>query len=112
MPLTRSSKARSTTLRLSLLITLLAGLLFSGCGPTIYTSNVLSASRSVEAARHVGAATHAPYEFYFAEEHLKKAREEASESNYEAAIEYAKVAKEYSEKARERARAQMRESGR
>lgn len=108
MPLTRPIKARSAPL----LISLLTALLFSGCGPTIYTSNVLSASRSVEAARHVDAATHAPYEYYYAEEHLKKAREEASESNYEAAIEYARVAKEYSEKARDRARAQMRESGR
>lgn len=108
MPLTRPIRARSVTL----LLFLLSALLFSGCGPTIYTSNVLSASRSVEAARHVDAATHAPYEYYFAEEHLKKAREEASEANYEAAIIYARVAKEYSEKARERARAQLRESGR
>jgi hypothetical protein len=84
----------------------------SGCGPTIYSANAHKASKAVESARHAHAAEHAPFEYHFAVEHLDKAREEAGHAGYQSAIEYARVAREYGEKARELARRRMREMGR
>jgi hypothetical protein len=84
----------------------------TGCGPTFYLVNVTPASRVVEEAREAGAAEHAPYEYFYAEAHLVKAREEAAEANYQDAIRFAGVAEEYGVKARDLARRRMRELGR
>jgi hypothetical protein len=91
---------------------LMSVVVMSGCGPTLYSANVHKAHKTVESARHAHAAEHAPFEYHFAVEHLEKAREEAGHASYQSAIEYAKVAKEYGEKARDLARRRMREMGR
>ncbi len=58
----------------------LAGL--PGCGNALYAIQATTASRNLEQAREVGAERLAPYEFYYAEEHLKKAQSEAAEADY------------------------------
>jgi hypothetical protein len=84
----------------------------SGCGPLIYAANITPASRAVERARQADAATYAPYEFYFAEAHLHKAREEAGEAAYQDAIDYARIAEASAEEALEIARRRPTESTR
>jgi len=98
--------------RLGVLFALLVASLLVGCGPALYTVNVMPASRVVEQAREAGAAEHAPYEYFYAEAHLKKAREEAAEASYQDAISHAQTAEEYGTKARDLARRRMREMGR
>ncbi len=83
-----------------------------GCAPAIYAAHSGSASRELERARAADAANLAPYEYFYAEAMLHKAREDAGESAYQDAIEYARLAHESAEQARDRARAAMREQGR
>jgi hypothetical protein len=90
----------------------LLSLVTFGCGPTLYAINAGGASGVLEEADAAGAAEHAPYEYYYAAAHLKKAREEAAEANYEDAINFATIAEEYGTKARDLARRRMREMGR
>jgi hypothetical protein len=87
-------------------------LFLSACGPALYVVNFIPATRAVEQARESGASDHAPYEYHYANEHLRKAREEAAEAAYEDAVRYADVAEEYGTKARDLARRRMREMGR
>ena len=95
------------------IVLLLAGLsAITGCGATLYTVNIAPASRMVEQAREANADEHAPYEYYYAEAHLRKAREEAAEASYQDAMRFAEVAEEYGLKARDLARRRMREMGR
>jgi hypothetical protein len=77
-----------------------------GCGAVYYTAQIHSAESRVEQARAVGAEQFAPYEFYFAEEHLKKAKTEASEASYGEAATYAEVSEEYARKAIDLAKVQ------
>ena len=84
----------------------------TGCGPLLYTVNVLEATQIVEEARQAGAPTASPYEYYFAQAHLDKAREEAGEAHYQSAHEYSRVATDYATRARDTARRRGRESGR
>ena len=77
-----------------------------------YTIHILPAALAVEQAREADAAEHAPYEFYYAREHLRKAREEAAEASYQDAGRFARVAEEFGVKARDLARRRMREMGR
>ncbi len=88
-----------------------AGVL-AGCGPTLYTINAIPASSAVAEAEEAGAVENAPYEYWYAHEHLIKAREEASEASYEDAANYADLAEEFGTKARELGRRRMREMGR
>ena len=71
----------------------------SGCGGVYYAAQVNAAETRLEEARALGAADTAPYEYYYANEHLKKARTEAAEASYGDAVTFAKVAEEYAEKA-------------
>jgi hypothetical protein len=103
----RSRRARLWLVWLALL---LAGTL--GCGPMFYTVNILPASSAVEQAREAGAPDHAPYEYYFAEANLQKAKEEASRASYQDAIRFAEAAEQFGTKARDLARRRMREMGR
>lgn len=80
---------------------LLLGLWLPGCGPTVYTAELLSAERKFDEATEENARFHAPYEYYFAEAHLAKAREEAAEASYEEAIRFAKIAASFSVRAKE-----------
>lgn len=82
------------------------------CGPSLYTFNIIPASQAVEQARQANAAEHAPYEYFYAQENLDKAREEAAEANYQDAIRFAERANEFGTKARDMARRRMREMGR
>jgi hypothetical protein len=92
--------------------TLIGGLLAGGCGPIGYTINILEAHQAVEEARQANAADLAPYEYYYALEHLNASREEANEAEYQHSIDLANTAKQYGERARDLARRRARESGR
>ena len=85
---------------------------FAACGPSLYTFNIIPASQAVEQARQANAAEHAPYEFFYAESYLEKAREEQAEANYQDAIRFSERANEFGTKARDLARRRMREMGR
>lgn len=72
-----------------------------GCGPLQYTANMIAAQSALEAARDGNARWLAAYEFYSAQAHLEKAREEAAEGEYEDAIRFADVATSYAQRALE-----------
>jgi len=85
-------------LRAALLgVGLLAGL--PGCGGLYYAATVTAASNRVEQARTLGAETLAPYEYYYAREHLEQAQFEAAEASYSDAAHYAETAEDYAIKA-------------
>ena len=65
----------------------------------LYAVQASAANSKVEEARSLRAETQAPYEFYLAEEHMKKASEEASQANYGDAVELAERAEEAADKA-------------
>lgn len=77
----------------------LAAALTSGCGGTLYAFTANSASSKLETAEALGAEKYAPYEYYYAREHLWKAREEAAAADYGDALDFADVAEEYADKA-------------
>jgi hypothetical protein len=87
-------------------------LCLGGCGHTIYAINVNSASAKLEEAHELGAELYAPYEYWFALEHLDKAQTEASEGDYGDAIELAGIGEEYADKAIQLARDAHRGAGR
>ena len=64
----------------------------SGCGPALFTVQTQRAGRAVQRASEADAPRFAPYEFYSAAEHLRKARQEASEASYEDALQFARIA--------------------
>lgn len=72
-----------------------------GCGPVSYTVDVGGTEQTVAAARAGNAAYYAPYELYFAEAELDKAREEASRGAYEDALELLQIAQAYAKRALE-----------
>ncbi len=84
----------------------------AGCGPVYYSVNVAGASQAVEEARQAGAERTAPYEYFYAEAHLRQAREFAGEAEYQTASDMASVAETYGNRARDIARRRQRESGR
>ncbi len=99
--------------RLFVLVALAAAVTsFAACGPSLYTFNIIPASQAVEQARAANAAEHAPYEYFYAQSYLDKAREEAAEANYQDAVRFAERANEFGTKARDLARRRMREQGR
>jgi hypothetical protein len=71
----------------------------TGCGGVIYAVTVSSAESKLEAAQALGAEKYAPYEYYFAYEHLWKAKEEASSADYGDAINFADEAESSADKA-------------
>lgn len=90
----------------------LAVTVLGACGPVEYTAVILDASQAVAEAREADAQVHAPYEYYYAKEHIRKAREEAGYADYQAAIELGRTAEEYATKALDIARNRRRELGR
>lgn len=70
-----------------------------GCGGTLYAVNASSAEARLEQARALGAEKYAPYEYWYAHEHLQKAKEEAAAADYGDAIDFADEAEKYAEKA-------------
>jgi hypothetical protein len=71
----------------------------SGCGGIYYTVSVNAAQARLEQARQMGAEQQAPFEYYFAKEHLHQAQVEASEASYSDAAAYADTAELYAQKA-------------
>ncbi|MEO8901996.1 MAG: DUF4398 domain-containing protein [Polyangiaceae bacterium] len=84
----------------------------SGCGNTLYAVQVNSASSKLEEARELGAEQYAPYEYFYAREHIQKAQSEASEADYSDAIDLAETSEEYAEKAIRLTREAHRGAGR
>jgi uncharacterized protein DUF4398 len=78
--------------------------IITGCGSTLYSIQANSASGKLEQARELGAEQAAPYEYFYAKEHLQKAQSEAAEADYSDAINLAEASEEYAEKAIRRAR--------
>lgn len=70
-----------------------------GCGNALYAIQANSASSKFEEARELGAEQYAPYEYYMAQEHLRKAETEAAEADYGDATELSNAAEEYADKA-------------
>jgi hypothetical protein len=80
----------------------------SGCGSVHYTIAVNSAAARVEEAKAVGAEQLAPFEYYYAKEHLEQAQVEASEASYSDAANLAQEAESYANKAIELAQTARR----
>lgn len=78
-----------------------------GCGGVYYVATANTAAARVE-ARALGAEQSAPYEYYFAREHLAQAQVEASAASYSDAAYFAEVAETYAGKAVELAQASRR----
>jgi hypothetical protein len=78
---------------------LIAAPALGGCGSVYYTVSANAAQSRLEQARQMGAETAAPYEYYFAREHLRQAQVEASEASYSDAASYAETAELYAQKA-------------
>ena len=85
---------RWVTLALALSVPAIAG-----CGNTLYSIRANSASGKLEEARELGAEQSAPYEYFYAKEHLKKAQTEAAEADYSDAVDLAEASEEYADKA-------------
>jgi hypothetical protein len=83
-----------------------------GCGNTLYAIQANSAASKVEEARELGAEKFAPYEYYYAKEHLDKAMREAAEADYSDAADLAEVAEEFADKAIRLSRGAHRGGGR
>jgi hypothetical protein len=90
----------------------LAGFLASGCGNTLYAVQISAASSKLEEAHELGAEQYAPYEYWYAYEHIQKAESEASEADYSDAVNLAEAGEEYADKAIKLARDAHRGAGR
>jgi hypothetical protein len=100
---------RKLLARCALAVGCLAGLAgLAGCGGVHYAIAVNSASSRVEEAKAVGAEQLAPYEYYYAKEHLEQAQVEAAEASYSDAANLAETAEEYASKAIELAQTARR----
>lgn len=71
----------------------------SGCGGVYYAVSVNAAQARLEQAREMGAESSAPYEYYYAREHLREAQLHAAEASYGDAATYAETAETYAQKA-------------
>ena len=83
-----------------------------GCGNTLYSVQANSASSKLEEARELGAEQYAPYEYFYAKEHLQKAQTEAAEADYSDAVDLAEASEQYADKAIRLTREAQREAGR
>ncbi len=72
------------------------------CGPTQSTIVINEAEVAVERARLAGAEQRAPYEYFSASEYLHKAKEEWGYSDFEAALDYAALSKQFAEEAKKK----------
>lgn len=89
----RSARAaRGAGLAAAVFVMIMAVL--SGCGPVQSTQRISEAEVDFERARVVEAHQKAPYEYYSAKYYLHKAKEEWGYSDFEAAYDYARQAKE------------------
>lgn len=79
-----------------------------GCGNVYYAININAAESKLEQAREMGAEKQAPYEYYYAREHLHEARVHASEASYGDAASFAETAESYAQRAIDRMTAAKR----
>jgi hypothetical protein len=77
----------------------------TGCGSVYYTVSINAAQTRLEQAREMGAETRAPFEYYYAREHLRQAQVEAAEASYSDAASMAETAETYAQKAIDRIQA-------
>jgi hypothetical protein len=84
-------------------VLLIAGAGVAGCGPVTSTQTLADATIALETAKAVEADRYAVYEYVSAVEYMKKAKEEEGFSDFQAAIDLAKQARDFAEKARQRA---------
>ncbi len=99
---THASRFTATLGLLTLSCTLVA--LLSACGPVQSTITINEAEVAFEKATLTEANVKAPYEFYSAQEYLHKAKEEWGYSDFEAALDYADLARKFSEEAVKKAK--------
>jgi hypothetical protein len=90
------------------LLVAVGAVVLTGCGGAHYLLSVSSASSRVEEAKAVGADQLAPYEYYYAREHLEQAQVEAAEASYSDAANLADEAEQYASKAIELAQSARR----
>ena len=83
----------------------------AGCGGVYYAVSVNAAEARLEQARAMGAESAAPYEYYYAKEHLREAQLHASEASYGDAATYAETAETYAQKAIDHIQASKRGEG-
>jgi hypothetical protein len=88
-------------MRRPIVVAVVAGLALglTGCGSVQYAIAVNSAASRVAEARALGADQFAPYEYYFAKEHLEQAQIEASEASYSDASNLAEEAEDHANSA-------------
>ncbi len=82
------------------------------CGPVQYSHFILRASAAMAEAEEADAEDEAPYEYWYADAHMKQARREVGYSDFQEAVKCAKTAQEYATKASEIANRRRRERGR
>lgn len=78
----------------------------------LYSVQINGVAGKVAEAKELGAEKFAPYEYYYASEHLQKAMSEASEGDYSDALNFATAAEEYANKAIQLSREAHRGAGR
>ena len=71
----------------------------AACGGVSYSLRIVQASDALARAEQLGAAVRAPYEYHYALEHLRKAREQASRSEYGMAERLADIANTHANRA-------------
>jgi hypothetical protein len=109
----RHPSVKSVPFRLAVAVVLGALALGAGaCGNTLYAVQVNAASSKLEEAKELGAEEYAPYEYWFALQHIDKAQTEASEGDYSDAVALAEIGEEYADKAIQLARDAHRGAGR
>ena len=91
---TLGNTAHSRSFGLLAVTLFLAAALLGGCGPVQSTARISEARVDFERARVVEAHKKAPYEYYSAKYYLHKANEEWGYSDFEAAYDYARKAKQ------------------
>ena len=107
------SMAKSSLFRTAVFVSISACALgVGGCGNALYAIQVNSASSKLEEAAELGAEEYAPYEYWFALQHIDKAQTEASEGDYSDAVKLAEIGEEYADKAIQLARDAHRGAGR
>lgn len=75
----------------------------SGCGPIMSTSNIEGAKDAMKKADEVNASEFAPYEYYMAQEYLRKADELWGYSQFGFSADYAQKAMDMAKAAAEKA---------
>jgi hypothetical protein len=83
-----------------------------GCGHGLFAIHARGAESKLAEARELQAPDLAPYEYYYAEAHLEKAKQEAAEADYGDAIDLAETSEEYADKAVELSRSAREGAGR